>query len=103
MTPTWHNAIDRYRPWILAAACAVAVALPASVLGESGAARPGAAQSSPRPSPGSEWSTVMGDLANRYSPLDQINTQTVSRLGAAWMERLPTPANSRAMPVMTAL
>ena len=58
-------------------------------------------QSGPAPSSGREWSTVMGDLGNRYSTLNQINTQTVSRLGAVWMsERLTPPANSRSMTVV---
>ena len=43
----------------------------------------------------------MGDFGNRYSPLDQITTQNVSRLGGVWMsERLAPAANSRAMPVV---
>jgi quinohemoprotein ethanol dehydrogenase len=65
------------------------------------AAQAGAAQPAARSSSGAGWSTVMGDLANRYSTLDQINVQTVSRLGAAWMsERLPAPANTRSMTVV---
>lgn len=33
-----------------------------------------------------EWSTVGGDSGNsRYSPLSQINTQNVAKLGAAWI------------------
>jgi alcohol dehydrogenase (cytochrome c) len=79
------------RPWIHAAAVAAALVVPVTVSVQSG--RPSTA--------GREWSTVMGDLANRYSPLTQIDTQNVSRLGAAWMsERLQPAANSRAMPVV---
>ena len=88
--------VGRCRPRIRAragavAAFAVALALPVTVF----------VQSSPEPSSGRGWSTVMGDLGNRYSTLDQINTQSVSRLGAAWMsERLTPPANSRSMTVV---
>ncbi len=103
----WHKAIERYRPWIQAAAVAAAVAIPVTVFVQSGAApaaagQSGAVPSAPRPTPGREWSTVMGDLSNRYSPLDQINTQTVSTLGAAWRsDPLPgPPASSRAMPLV---
>ena len=51
---------------------------------------------------GREWPSLMGDWGNtRYSTLDQINPQTVGRLGAAWMSpRLTPPANSRAMSVV---
>ena len=74
-----------------AAALAVALAVPVTVL----------VQSSPEPSRGGGWSTVMGDLGNRYSTLEQINLQNVSRLGAAWVsERLTPPANSRSMTVV---
>lgn len=74
-----------------AAALIAALVVPVTVL----------VQSRPEPSGGRGWSTVMGDLGNRYSTLDQINTQTVSRLGAAWMsERLTPPANSRSMTVV---
>src|SRR5262245_30035898 len=69
-----------------AAALAVALVVPVTVL----------VQSTSEPSRGQGWSTVMGDLGNRYSTLEQINLQSVSRLGAAWMsERLQ--ANSRSM------
>ena len=74
-----------------AAALAVALAVPVTVL----------VQSSPEQSRGGGWSTVMGDLGNRYSTLEQINLQNVSRLGAAWVsERLTPPANSRSMTVV---
>src|SRR4030095_8210553 len=73
---------------IVTAAFAVALALPVTV----------SVQSGPKPAGGRGWSTVMGDLGNRYFTLDQINAGTVSRLGAAWMsERLTPPANSRSM------
>lgn len=119
--------VERYRRLIgaavlatvVATALATAVALPATVLVQSGAVQSGAVQSGavqggvqsgvqsdtaqpgPPPAAGRGWSTVMGDLANRYSTLDQIDTQTVARLGGAWMsERLPAPANSRSMTVV---
>src|SRR4030095_13037320 len=85
--------VGRCRPRIRAragavAAFAVALALPVTVF----------VQSSPEPSSGRGWSTVMGDLGNRYSTLDQINTQSVSRLGAAWMsERVTPPPTSPAL------
>src|SRR4029434_8094989 len=92
---TFHSrcerTVSRYRRWIQVAACAVALALPVTV----------SVQSGPEPSGGRGWSTVMGDLGNRYSTLDQINTQNVSRLGAVWTsERLTPPANSRSMTVV---
>lgn len=85
-----------------AVAVAAAVVLAAAVTMQVGTAQSGSAPpSGTRAAAGREWSTVMGDLGNRYSPLDRINRQTVSRLGAAWTsERLPNPANSRAMPVV---
>jgi glucose dehydrogenase/plastocyanin len=81
----------RYGLAIGAAALAALLTWPAPV----------SVQSRPQPSPGRGWSTVMGDLANRYSTLDQVNTKTVSTLGAVWMsERLSPPANSRSMTVV---
>ncbi len=54
-----------------------------------------------RPSAG-QWSTVGGDSGNsRYSPLTQINSQNVARLGATWVSDKIEPApSSRAMPVI---
>ncbi len=119
----WHSAVRRYRSWVQAAAVAAAVTLPVTVLVQSGPIEPraagagvvqppaaprtaqlaqsGTAASAPQPA-GREWSTVMGDLSNRYSPLDQITTQNVSTLGAVWKsDPLPgPPASSRAMPVV---
>jgi len=50
----------------------------------------------------SEWSTVGGDAGNeRYAPLSQINTQNVTKLGAAWIsEKIAPPPRSRAMSVI---
>jgi len=49
-----------------------------------------------------QWSTVDGNLGNtRYSSLAQINSQNVTKLGAAWMSEKVGPApSSRAMPVI---
>src|SRR5437762_79577 len=49
-----------------------------------------------------DWPTVTGAAGNmRYSPLTQITTQNVMRLGAAWTsEKLDAAASSRAMPVV---
>jgi len=56
------------------------------------AAQPGAAQ----------WSTVGGDLGNtRYSSLRQVDSQSVAKLGAAWIsDKVGPPPSSRAMPVL---
>ena len=90
MTP--KPVVERYGTWIRAVALVAAVVLPVVSTVQSGAAQSGA------PARGRGWSTVMGDLANRYSTLDQINTQTVSKLGAAWMsERLNPAGNTRSM------
>ena len=50
----------------------------------------------------SQWSTVDGNSSNtRYSSLAQINTQNVTKLGAAWVSDKIGPApSSRAMPVI---
>ncbi len=49
-----------------------------------------------------QWSTVGGDSANsRYSSLAQINSQNVTKLGAAWVsEKVGPPPSARAMPVV---
>ncbi len=49
-----------------------------------------------------QWSTVGGDSGNsRYSPLAQINSQNVAKLGAAWVsEKVGPPPSARAMPVI---
>ena len=49
-----------------------------------------------------DWPTVTGAAGNmRYSPLTQITTQNVTKLGAAWTsEKLDAAASSRAMPVV---
>jgi PQQ-dependent dehydrogenase (methanol/ethanol family) len=50
----------------------------------------------------SEWSTVDGNADNtRYSSLAQINTENITKLGAAWVSDKVGPApSSRAMPVI---
>jgi quinohemoprotein ethanol dehydrogenase len=49
-----------------------------------------------------QWSTVGGDSGNtRFSSLAQINSQNVTRLGAAWVSEGVGPApTARAMPVV---
>jgi len=49
-----------------------------------------------------EWPMAGGDLGNqRYSTLTQINLQTVSRLGGAWMsQKFADGAQSRSTPVI---
>ena len=87
----FERVIGRFHWWVRPAVFVAVAALPVTVL----------VQSSPEPSRGGGWSTVMGDLGNRYSTLEQINLQNVSRLGAAWVsERLTPPANSRSMTVV---
>jgi len=60
--------------------------------GIAAAAQPSAAQ----------WSTVGGDSGNtRYSSLSKINSQNVTKLGAAWIsDKVGPPPSSRAMPVI---
>lgn len=49
-----------------------------------------------------QWSTVGGDSGNtRYSSLAQINSQNVTKLGAAWVsEKLESAPTYRVMPVV---
>src|SRR5262249_51590389 len=50
---------------------------------------------------GREWPTVAGAGNMRYSPLNQITTQNVARLGAAWAsEKLDATVSTRAMTVV---
>src|SRR5262245_12481738 len=76
-----------------AAALVAMIALPVAVSMQSGTTAADA---------GREWPTVTGAGGNmRYSPLNQITAQTVSRLGAAWTsEKLEAPVPSRAMTVV---
>ena len=51
--------------------------------------------------PGENWPFVGGNWASaRYSTLDEITAETIDRLGAAWVTRLPGGAASRATPVV---
>ena len=51
--------------------------------------------------PGADWPLVGGNWAStRYSILDEITTETIDRLGAAWVTQLPGGAASRATPVV---
>jgi len=49
-----------------------------------------------------EWPTVGGDAGNaRYSSLNQITAQNVTKLGAAWKSpKFDTSASTRAMPIV---
>ena len=48
-----------------------------------------------------QWSTVGGDLGDsRYSSLSQINSQNVTKLGAAWVSEKVGAPGWRAMPVV---
>ncbi|MAY19527.1 MAG: PQQ-dependent dehydrogenase, methanol/ethanol family [Erythrobacteraceae bacterium] len=50
---------------------------------------------------GEEWLTYGGDYAEqRFSPLDQINTETVGDLGLAWSADLDTARGQEATPLM---
>jgi glucose dehydrogenase/plastocyanin len=53
--------------------------------------------------PGADWLLVGGDWTSaRYSTLDQINLQSVSRLSGAWTKRFGGGASTRATPVVKA-
>jgi alcohol dehydrogenase (cytochrome c) len=76
----------------IVAALAAVLAVPVAVAVQSGNTSAPAAQ---------EWPTVTGPGHMRYSPLSQITTQNVGRLGGAWTsEKLEAAATSRAMPVV---
>jgi PQQ-dependent dehydrogenase (methanol/ethanol family) len=49
-----------------------------------------------------QWPTIGGDFGNtRYSSLSQINSQTVTKLGATWMsDAFEPPPSARAVPVV---
>jgi alcohol dehydrogenase (cytochrome c) len=59
------------------------------------------ADEAPRPA-GMEWPAVSGDRGNsRHSTLNQITTQNVTKLGAAWTpQKLDSNAATRSMPVV---
>ena len=84
-----ESRIQAARKWSRArlVACAIAVAAGVVLTARSSAG---------------QWSTVGGDLGNtRYSSLAQINSQNVTKLGAAWIsEKVGPPPSSRAMPVL---
>jgi alcohol dehydrogenase (cytochrome c) len=49
----------------------------------------------------SDWPTYHGALhGNRYSPIDQINRDTVARLAPAWMFTLPTASRLQVTPLV---
>jgi len=66
----------------------------------SSARTPSAGDESREPA-GKTWPTVSGDSGNtRYSSLRQVNTQTVSQLGAVWTNAFDDTGASRATPVV---
>src|SRR6185295_1612198 len=50
----------------------------------------------------SNWTSTggAGVTGARYSPLDQINADTIKRLGAAWSTKFEANASTRATPVV---
>lgn len=83
----------RYSHWFVTAVLAGIAITPALVQVQS--KEDGAA------SPGKEWTLVGGDWTNqRYSTLNQITTQNVKQLGAAWMKKFDGGASTRATPVV---
>ena len=75
------------------AVLAAVLAVPVSVSVQSGDGRQ---------RPAKDWTTVGGDWTNaRHSTLNQINTQTVGRLGGAWVSKpFEEGASSRSTPVV---
>ena len=53
--------------------------------------------------PATDWPVLAGNLfSSRHSTLTEINTDTINRLGGAWVTRLEGGASSRATPVVQA-
>jgi alcohol dehydrogenase (cytochrome c) len=51
--------------------------------------------------PKADWLSYDGGLnGNRYSTLDQINTTTINRLGAAWIYPMPTATRLEVTPIV---
>jgi alcohol dehydrogenase (cytochrome c) len=86
--------MSRHYPWIAIAAFVGVLAIPVTVAVQSDGARRGQT--------GKDWPAVGGDWGNmRYSTLDQISAQNVTKLGGAWMsQKFDAPTSSRAMPVV---
>ena len=82
------------RRWSMVAAVVCLVMLPVGVTVQSGddARRPANKQ----------WPAVSGDWGNtRHSTLNQITTQNITKLGAAWTsQKFDTPAGARTMPLV---
>ena len=75
------------------AAVVVVAALAAGLAGQE--AEPG------RGYPSTDWPFAGGNWSSsRYSTLDEINADTLDRLGAAWVAPLPGGASSRSTPVV---
>jgi glucose dehydrogenase len=67
------------------AACVTLALVLAAVLAACGTASHTAAGAAPKRSASISWSTVGGTYGNtRYSPLTQVNTSNVNKLGIAW-------------------
>jgi glucose dehydrogenase len=80
--------------WLVVAVVAWFATLPVNVSVQSG-------DDAKRPA-GKQWPAVSGDWGNtRHSTLNQITTQNISKLGAAWTSpKFDTPAGARTMPVV---
>ena len=51
--------------------------------------------------PKADWASYDGGLSgNRYSPLDQLNTSTIKRLGPAWIFPIPNAARLEVTPTV---
>ena len=51
--------------------------------------------------PKADWSSYDGALSgNRYSPLDQLNTSTIKRLGPAWIFPIPNAGRLEVTPTV---
>ena len=83
-----------HRPLVAAVASVVALAVLVGVAAGQESERGGGY-------PGADWPFTGGDWASsRYSTLDEVNADTVDRLGGAWVTPLPGGASSRATPVV---
>src|SRR5437870_354133 len=81
---------SRYR-WIVMAVGVGLLAMPAVI----------ATQSTTDGMAAKEWPFYGGDLTNdRYSTLDQVNTQTIKNLGGAWTKKFDEGAASRQTPIV---
>src|SRR5262245_38606755 len=77
---------------VLAAACVLIVPTTVAVQSTDDGRRPA----------GTQWPAVSGDSGNtRHSTLNQITTQNIGKLGAAWTsQKFDAPAGARTMPLV---